>query len=135
MQARALVYFLLFSVAPGLLYQFVQDEMRPNAEALDPMLAYALGVAPNALGALSASSAMFLMGVGLAKGRRYGLVFLASLSLGLIGLWGWEALQLILPGFVFDPHDLAWTLAGSAAFAAAALAIFPEIRTSDQAAG
>lgn len=127
MQTRLWIFFLLFSLAPGLLYQFVQDQLRSGGQGIDPWVAYLLGVAPNALGALSASSALLLMGAGLSKGRRLGRVFLFSLLLGLVGLCAWEAVQIVLPRATFDPHDLAWTLAGSAVFALAAWLMFPEI--------
>ncbi|NWG70690.1 MAG: hypothetical protein HXY23_03650 [Parvularculaceae bacterium] len=127
MQLRLFVYFVLFSLAPGLLYQFVQDELRPGGAAINPTADYVFGVAPNALGALSASAALFLMVLGLDKAARLRRAFLVSLTLGLFGLFAWEAAQLVLPGFTFDPHDLAATAIGSTFFAAATLLSFPEI--------
>lgn len=125
MQLRFVVYFVLFSLAPGLLYQFVQDELRPGGGANNPAADHVFGVAPNALGAQRI--ALFLMVLGLDKAARLRRAFLVSLTLGLFGLFSWEAAQLVLPGFTFDPHDLAATAVGSTFFAAATLLSFPEI--------
>ena len=33
-------------------------------------------------------------------------------TVALLGLWGWEAFQRLLPKAVFDWHDVVWTVPG-----------------------
>ncbi len=122
---RVPVFFGLFSLAPGLLYQYVQDHARQNAADAQGPLRIALDVAPNALGALAAASAIFVMGLGIAKAAGPLRVAIASAAIAIAGLAGWEVAQIAIPGATFDPEDLKWTLAGGGAFLIAAIGFFP----------
>ncbi len=120
MQVRIAMFFILFGVAPSLAYQAVQDELRAAAADGDPLLVYALGVAPNFLGALSTSAILFCVIGGVAKGWSAQSQAFASAAIALAGLWGWEVLQIWVPKATFDLHDLAWTAPGVAGFLIAA---------------
>jgi hypothetical protein len=102
-----MIVFILFSLLPGLAYQWVQDDIRPLG-AEDPRIAYLLGIAPNALGGLSLTVALGVVVWDLSGGRLRPL-FIGAFALA--GLWTWEAAQLWLPS-TFDVHDLAWTVPG-----------------------
>jgi len=128
--ARVAVFFALFSVAPGLLYHYVQDHGRALAADAQGFARIALDVAPNALGALAASSAIFVMGLGLARNRSLLSVALISAAVAIGGLVAWEFAQLAIPEATFDLEDLKWTLVGGAAFLIAASGFFPLASTS-----
>ena len=123
--ARIAVFFGLFSLAPGLLYQYVQDHARESAANAHGILRLALGVAPNALGALAAASAIFVMGLGIAKAASTLRIAIASALIAIAGLAGWEVAQFAIPGATFDVEDLKWTLFGGAGFLIAASLFFP----------
>ena len=115
MQARLLIYFLLFAVLPGVSYQYIQDQLRNACNALvcDWLpLNYILGVAPNMLGGLSLTAGFIALAyeysnhISLIKIRH-----LCSLS-ALLGIWFWELIQLLLPKATFDWHDICWTIPG-----------------------
>ena len=117
------LFFLAFSVAPGLSYQYVQDRLRPQAD--ESFAALLFGIAPNLLGALSASTAIFVMLLGLMKSASVAQARNLALAAATAGLLAWEGLQLVIPGFTFDPADIAATAAGGLAFFLAAAIIFP----------
>lgn len=123
--ARVAVFFSLFSIAPGLLYQYVQDHGRVRAADAQGLARLALDVAPNALGALAASSAILVMSLGIARKMAPPSLSLLSAAIAIGGLAAWEFAQLAIPEATFDLEDLKWTLFGGAAFLIAASAFFP----------
>ncbi len=120
MQTKLTIFFLLFGVAPGLVYQTVQDRLRAAAVGGDAALVYALGVAPNFLGAVSTASILFVVLGGIAKGWSARSLAFASAAISMVGLCAWEVVQIWLPKAVFDIHDLAWTVLGVVVFLIAA---------------
>lgn len=120
---RAGFYFVVFAVLPGLAYQFVQDNLREVSRG--PLFDYALGITPNALGGVSLTAALIVIGRGGEFVPRW--VSDAHLAaLALLGLWAWEAAQIWLPNGTFDPHDIAWTVPGVALAYGAAKVILPK---------
>jgi len=122
--ARVAAFFALFSVAPGLLYHYVQDHGRMLGADAQGLARLALDVAPNALGALAASSAIFIMALGIASNATPARTALVSAAIGLGGLLAWEVAQIAIPAATFDLQDIAWTLVGGGAFLLAAAALF-----------
>ncbi|MFN3959583.1 MAG: hypothetical protein ACK4NP_06680 [Parvularculaceae bacterium] len=122
--ARAAAFFALFAIAPGLLYQYVQDHGRVLGADAQGLARLALDVAPNALGALAASSAIFIMAVGIARNAPPVRTALVSAAIGVSGLLAWEIAQIAIPAATFDLQDIAWTLVGGVAFLLAAVGVF-----------
>jgi glycopeptide antibiotics resistance protein len=112
MQLRSSGYFILFCLLPGLGYQYVQDELRPHG-GLDGAVAYLAGVAPNFLGGVSLTAGFILLAPYVLPGSQRLKVGIAALG-SLVGLLGWEVLQIWMPGETFDPADLWWTVPGVA---------------------
>ncbi|WP_428409820.1 hypothetical protein [Hyphococcus sp.] len=115
MHLRQWLYFLLFSVAPGLTYQAIQDQWRAARTDSD-FGAYLMGVAPNFLGAVSVASALFLIGMNRSPKTPRSRLMLIAAGISMLGLWVWEALQIFLPSASFDWHDIAWTAMGATLF-------------------
>lgn len=104
-------YFVLLSVAPGLAYQYIQDNLRRDPGAPE-LVAYGLGVAPNFLGAVSLASVLFLLGLERFPGAPVRNIAVGAAATGFVGLAAWEFAQKLTPNGVFDWHDLFWTAPG-----------------------
>lgn len=120
-------YFTLFSVVPGLGYQWVQDEARPKGID-DPTLGYLAGVAPNFLGGMSMTAALVVIWGEWRRhvppARRHREAAATALSL----LLAWEVVQGAWGRMTFDWNDMAWTFPGVGLAWLAAFANLKSIR-------
>jgi hypothetical protein len=106
---RAVLFFIVFSLVPGLAYQWIQDEVRPSGVGEGAWL-YLLGVAPNLLGGISLTAALIVILPSYFRlsGAKAHAV---AAMIALLGLWAWEGVQAV-GRMTFDVHDLLWTVPG-----------------------
>jgi hypothetical protein len=109
---RPTIFFILFSLLPGLAYQWVQDDLRPLGIS-DPVLAYLAGVAPNFLGGLSLTSVLVVILLEFRKRDSFERIRGTAALVALAGLLVWEGVQ-ATGRMTFDWHDIAWTFPGVA---------------------
>jgi hypothetical protein len=100
----------------------VQYIIRPNWEVNEVWIRYALGVAPNFLAGLYVPACItFLLPYLVHRDPsqrdfsplRYRMW---ACTIALAGVVGWEFAQTATRRFFFDPHDIGWTLVGTACF-------------------
>ncbi|MEZ4594939.1 MAG: hypothetical protein R3D55_27925 [Chloroflexota bacterium] len=107
------LFFLLFGLLPGIGYQAIQERWRLAFADASESIVYLLGVAPNALGAVSMAAGLFVIGHHFLPKATYAQLASYSVLTSLFGLMLWELVQLWLPNGTFDVHDLIWTAVGA----------------------
>lgn len=119
--SQTLYYWFAVFALCFIAYQQVQDTIRPGYTGGDPVVQYALGVAPNFFPAIGIPALFFVL-IPMAfrnsekrtwtSSQRHITANLASL----VGLLGWEFLQPMTRRGHFDWHDVLWTLIGAVVF-------------------
>lgn len=110
-------WFTLFALC-FIAYQQVQDNLRPAYNGHNQVLIYLLGIAPNFFSAIGLP-ALFIILMDQLRNRlitRLQNQPLVANFISLVGLLGWEFLQIQTSRGFFDWNDVAWTLAGALAF-------------------
>jgi hypothetical protein len=124
---KAVLFYGVFVLGPYVLYEWIQEDFRPDAQAESLRDLYA--VAPNGLGAISTTALLATMISGIGQMARTGelrefwrsqiprltRLRIASISAGgaIAGLFAYEVGQIFLPIGTFDVHDMIWTLPGA----------------------
>ena len=113
-------WFLIFAFCT-IAYQLIQDSIRPQYIGDNSTIKYLLGVAPNFFPAIGIPALFVLIIPYIIKQKNSGTWFyekryLSANLISVIGLVGWEFIQLSSGKMKFDWNDVFWTLLGALLF-------------------
>jgi hypothetical protein len=112
-------WFSIFAIC-FIAYQQIQDNIRPHSAGYKSTIKYLLGVAPNFFPAIGIPALFVLIIPYVLKKKNSTILFyekrhLASNLISVIGLVGWEFIQLT-GKLRFDWTDILWTFIGALLF-------------------
>jgi hypothetical protein len=112
-------WFSIFAIC-FIAYQQIQDNIRPHSAGYKSTIKYLLGVAPNFFPAIGIPALFVLIIPYVLKKKNSTILFyekrhLASNLISVIGLVGWEFIQLT-GKLRFDWNDILWTFIGALLF-------------------
>jgi len=114
-------YWLAIFASCFIVYQQVQDNIRPNYHGNQEVIKYLLGIAPNFFPAIGIPS-LFVVFIPLMSTQNqikqwwYKNKHITANVLSLLGLLMWEFLQVFTTKGHFDWNDVLWTLIGAFVF-------------------
>jgi hypothetical protein len=112
-------WFLIFAIC-FMVFNQIQDNIRPNYNGDSSVIKYILGVAPNFFPAIGIPALFVLLIPYVLKKKYLGTWLykkrhLSANLISVIGLVGWEFIQ-VAGKLKFDWNDILWTLIGALLF-------------------